>query len=212
MSPTRHRPNQNARGNPVPIIPWAISTTTAPYDIPVSVAECKKHLEIPESVDDHDAQLMALIAAAVECVEYDTRTRLVQQTVELSMDGFPYGASYFDLPGPVSSVTSVKYLDSGGAEQTWSSVEYSVDSKRDIIYLAYNATWPTTQVIPNAVTVTYVAGNTIGNVPQMAKHAVRLLVAHAFENREPILIGTISKEVEQAYGSLVHRLRPGGYP
>jgi len=176
------------------------------------VAECKKHLEIPESVDDHDAQLSALIAAAVECVEYDSRARLVQQTLELSMDGFPYGTTYFDLPGPVSSVTTVKYLDSGGTEQTWSSADYLVDSKRDVIHLAYKANWPTTRVEPNAVTVAYVAGNTIGNVPQMAKHAVKLLVTHAFENREPIVVGAISKEIEQSYEALVHRLRPGSYP
>jgi hypothetical protein len=41
----------------------------------------------------------------------------------------------------------------------------------------------------------------------MAKHAIKLLVAHWFRNREAVLVGTISKDMEKAVDALLVQFR-----
>lgn len=192
---------------------WAVSVKNEPHDVPVSVAELKQHLNIADDLDEHDQYLSSLIQQAVECVEYDSRQRLVTQTLELSLDAFPLGQTYIRLPGPLQSVTSVKYYDVQGNELTWDSANYLVDTRRDLLHLAYSSIWPVTQSLrPNSVLIELVAGSSIAQVPAMAKHAIKLLASHAFVNREPIVVGTISSELQLSYNALIHRITPGDYP
>ena len=89
---------------------------------------------------------------------------------------------------PFSSLTTLQYVDSNGDTQNVTASDYTVDSSAEParIYEAYNKTWPTTQVIRNAVTVTYVAGygSTAAAVPETFVVAIKLLAAHWFRNRE----------------------------
>lgn len=45
--------------------------------------------------------------------------------------------------------------------------------------------------------------NFIGEIPQRYIHAMKLLISHWYENREAVVAGTISKEIELAFNSLV---------
>lgn len=87
---------------------------TAPAVEPVTVAEARAHLYVGHS--DDDAIIGAFIAAAREDCEHRTQRALVTQTWERTLDGFPAAIS---LPmAPLASVTSVKYIDGDGNEQT----------------------------------------------------------------------------------------------
>jgi uncharacterized phiE125 gp8 family phage protein len=57
--------------------------------------------------------------------------------------------------------------------------------------------WPETQQgRTDAVTVTYIAGYAdAANVPAGVKVAIKLMVAHLFENRLPVAVGTIVSEM-----------------
>jgi hypothetical protein len=48
-------------------------------------------------------------------------------------------------------------------------------------------------------------------VPDDAKQAMLLLASHWVENREAVLTGTISKEIELSYTALTDRLKWGNY-
>jgi hypothetical protein len=48
-------------------------------------------------------------------------------------------------------------------------------------------------------------------VPDDAKQAILLLASHWVENREAVLSGTISKEIELSYTALTDRLKWGNY-
>jgi hypothetical protein len=58
------------------------------------------------------------------------------------------------------------------------------------------------------VQITYLAGyGGAANVPAPAKHAIKMLVGHWYANRESVLIGSISKELEFAVTALLSPLR-----
>lgn len=191
-----------------------VTVSTAPASLPVFVSDAKKHLEIAESDKYHDNHICNLIEAAVECVENDSRISLVTQTLTQQLDAFP-STDYIELRrGPATSITSIQYVDTGGSTQTFSSSKYTLDANRlnGVIFLVYNESWPGTRGDRNAVTITYVAGKAAVSVPMIAKQAVLLQVGNMFENREPILVGSISKELEMSYKSLIQRLQTGDYP
>jgi len=157
--------------------------TTAPSSTPISVAEAKTQIRVDTS--DDDTIIGNYISAAVSLLERMTRRAFITQTITLKYDSFP---SEFRLPrAPAQSVTSIQYVDTDGATQTWGAGNYSVDTSREpaSIVPAYNIDYPDTRPIPNAVTVVYVAGyGGSSDVPEEIRLMIRLLVGHFYENRE----------------------------
>ncbi len=88
---------------------------TAPTAEPVSLAEAKLHLRVDDNADD--VLIGALITAARQHAEHDTRRALVTQTWKLVLDAFPESVITLDR-APVSAVVSVVYTDPDGVSQT----------------------------------------------------------------------------------------------
>lgn len=175
---------------------------TAPTSEPVSVAEAKLHLRVTHNSED---QLVdRLIGAARAWVEGYTGRSLAQQTWQLSMNGF---ADRLWLPraAPLQSVTFVKYYDTSNVLQTLSSSAYVVPafSEPAVIDLAYGSAWPSVYDRADAVQVEYVTGYaSAAAVPKPLQQAIVLLVGHWYANRESVLVGQISKEIEFAVTAL----------
>ena len=154
---------------------------------PVSLDECKAHLRI--DFDEDDAYLAGCIIAARQWVEGQTKKALMPRTYDYEIDwGWPMrsGMYYIELPmNPVTSVTSVTYIDDAGASQTLSSSLYTVKARGHHSYIvpAYDADWPTARFVPGSVTVRFVAGDA-SNIPQSLHRAVMMLAGHLYENRE----------------------------
>lgn len=160
---------------------WQV--TTQPATEPVTLAEAKAHLRIDTTADD--TLIESLITAARQwCEDYERRA-YVTQTITVKLDRF---TNKIVLPKPkLQSVTSVKYIDTAGVEQTLSTDIYNVDTYREPgrITLAYNQSWPTTRDDYNAVEIVYVAGyGDAADVPDRVKCAIKLIVGHLYENRE----------------------------
>jgi uncharacterized phiE125 gp8 family phage protein len=167
---------------------------TAPTSEPVSLVEAKLHLRV--TVTDDDALITALIIAAREMAEHETQRSLITQTWEKSLDMFP---DAIELP-PVASITSVKYLDLDGVEQTLSTVSYTLDNASDSasswLTPAYGYSWPDTYLDVNAVKVRYIAGwANAAAVPQGIKQWMLLQVGNWYENRESVNIGNITSKL-----------------
>lgn len=137
---------------------------------PVSLASGKAHLRILH--DDDDGQISNLITTALDTIERQTGRLFREATCVLKLRSFPDGPIY--LPRyPLQSITSIAYIDSDGESQTLTN--YLTDSGIPAaVEPAVNATWPTTQDRPDAVTVTFVAGTE--TTPASIKHAVMLLI------------------------------------
>jgi uncharacterized phiE125 gp8 family phage protein len=183
----------------------SITLITPPAYEPVSVDELKTHLRISHTDDDVD--LFTRIKLAREAVEAFTNRRLITQTWDWRLDAFP---CYFLVPTPpLQSVTSIKYRDSDGAEQTLSASVYDVDiySAPARIMEAYGQAWPVTREMMNAVTVRLVCGYGLPvDVPKSLRNAVMMIAGHYYENRENTSMLTIN-EVPQAAQHLMWNYR-----
>jgi uncharacterized phiE125 gp8 family phage protein len=201
----RAKPLESMRG-----VRSSLRVSVPPTVEPVSVAELKEHARIDHGHED--ARLASLITTARLLVEKDTRRKLCTQTVVLSLDYLP---SYL-VPDilPIQSISGITYYDGNNALQTLAASTYEADLYAEpvIIRPAFGQTWPTTYDRFGAVLVTMVAGyGAASAVPEDAKQAILLLASHWVENRESVLTGTISKEIELSYTALTDRLKWGNY-
>lgn len=107
---------------------------------------------------DLDVMIEIQVRAITEDAEHLTGRAFIQQTWRVTLDRFP---SAIRLPAPpVSAVSSVKYLDADGVEQTLHPDDYTVDavSEPGFIVPAPGKAWPSTACRINAITVDVVCG------------------------------------------------------
>jgi uncharacterized phiE125 gp8 family phage protein len=118
-------------------------------------------------------------------VEQYTATKLVSQTVELRCSKW---CDLLDLPvAPISSVTSITYLDTDGVSQTLSTSVYEavLIGRRPLIRLKVNQVWPTTRsCVADAITVTAVAG--YSTVPEPLRAAMLMMIAQWYDERASV--------------------------
>jgi hypothetical protein len=170
-----------------------------------------------------DALISSLIVAARQMAERMTGCVFISQTWELWLDVFPSqrrpGADWWDgmregpltdltqairhieIPkAPLQSVAFFKTFDTSNTESTFDAANYFVDSVSTPgrVVLNSGSVWPSTALRPaNGICIRFVAG--YGNasaVPEQIKQAIKMIAGHWFENREAVVTGTISKEVE----------------
>jgi len=147
--------------------------TSEPAIEPITLRGLKDRLRV--TTCDFDTELTDLRKAARKQVEHDSMRKLVTQTVALYMDAFPSGRTIEIRQLPVTSITSVTYIDEDVASQTFSSSLYATDltSAPARIMLLENQDWEDTEPeYPKAVTVTFVAGVAAASVPVEAKLAI----------------------------------------
>lgn len=189
--------------------------TTAPTVEPITTAEAKAHLRV--TVSDDDTYIDSLIKAARHHIETAILNRaLVAQTWTLYLDAFPINDdAVIELPiPPLISVTSVQYYDDNDVLQTWSSAEYTVDtdSMKGRIYPGRTYSYPVARDYPKSVVITYQAGyedsgaspqDLADNIPEPIKQALLIMVAHWYEHREPVIVGTNVAEVPMSARTLL---------
>lgn len=174
---------------------YGLRLITGPTVEALTVDEVKKHLRIDRT--DEDQYLADLIKAARS--DLDARegrlmgVAMIEQTWELVLDCFPVlGSSYYgpeiEIPlRPLKSITSIKYDDAAGAEQTFPSTDYIVDtaSWQGRVVLAPDKSWPGTRNAIQAVRVRFVCGyGTKGtDVPYYLRQAMLVKVAHHYRHR-----------------------------
>lgn len=190
----------------------AISLVTAPTVEPVTMNEILAHLRVTSR--DEVLHIQSLVTAATEFCQTFTRRQFCTATYRVSGGSLAElfaTDGYCELPyPPLQSVSSISYKDGDGVSQTLSSSLYTVDaySEPGRIAVAYNATWPTDRSDTNAANIQFVCGyGAAYQVPERIKQAIKLTVAHLFENR-----GDESEELPQAAKQLLYSARWGSYP
>jgi uncharacterized phiE125 gp8 family phage protein len=161
---------------------YSLGLVTRPVEQAVTLAEAKKQVEIGDAVTYHDDQLRRLIKAATQQVTVRSGRQILTATYRLTLDDFPSGNLLLPFP-PVQSISSLKYYDSDGVQQTLATTVYKLLSDREPaeIALRNGQSWPTVYAEDDAVEITYVAGvaDTAGELPdseEWIKHAILLLV------------------------------------
>lgn len=165
----------------------ALVQVTPPSVEPVTVDEAKAHMRIDHA--DEDVFITSLITTARQYVEGFLQRSLLPQTWMMTLDAFPCGNTIVLPRPPLRNVLAVRYYDENGVLQDLPSSTYHVDIDSELgrVVLVDGAEWPPTQVRPNAVMVEFEAGyDDAASVPQPIKHAMLLLIAHWYENREAV--------------------------
>ena len=150
----------------------------------VSADDLCSHCRI--DAPDEDEYLEGLLDAAEADAEDYTDRRFLTQTWDQYFDGFN-DPLYLRYP-PLQSVTSVKYIDTAGVEQTLSTSVYEVGSERGVgvVRRKYDQDWPSTRGHEDVVIVRCKVGygDDCVDVPDRIRHAVRLHAAHQYRYRE----------------------------
>ena len=158
---------------------------------------------------EDDWLTLALQAAREYCEGIQNRAYLTQ-TWDLWLDKFP-SRNYIEIPLPplavLTPITGVYYYGTDDTMYTLAATDYYVDNQSEPgrVGLNYGESWPSTTLRDfNGVRVRFIAGvTTAALVNARVKHAIKLLVAHWYNNRETVAIGTLSKELEFTVSSLL---------
>jgi len=184
-------------------MPITYTLNTAPVDTLITLEDAKTQMYVDHS--DDDAYIQLLINLAERAVETCSEMYLGTQTVTLYLDRFPSGymGSYSGfvsdgntlqmikiLRNPVKSITTIKYIDTDGTQQTLNASQYKIDinSQPARLVPSFGNDWPSTQGEINAVEIEFICGySTLADMDTkkpMLTHAVKLLVGEWYENRE----------------------------
>lgn len=169
---------------------YNVRESVAPSTEPVTSTEAKLHCRVDHSTDD--ALFTRLIAVARRQCEQISGWAFITRTLTAELDGWPRGDVIELLYPPLTSVTSIVYVDENGGSNTFASSNYIVDthSTPGRIVLKDGVTWPSeTLQVGGAITITYVAGYAnAAAVPDQYKQAMLLLIGHLYENRETVVV------------------------
>lgn len=184
---------------------WYPTIVAAPTAEPVSLDRAKAHLRVDHA--DDDAVISIIIQAARAHVEKACGVRFSSRTgVTLKCDAF----SDFDrLPEvPVTSVSSVSYVDPNGDTQTLSTNVYELraDGIEAAIVLKSGQSWPATQD-GSRITVTATLG--YSSPPEDMAFAMLLLISHFYDNRSAVAIGEAAAELPFSVNALMCNHRRG---
>lgn len=167
---------------------WAV--TTAPATEPITLDEAKDWLKVDDTADND--LITALITATREWAEELSGRKLITQTITENLDEWP-NSSYRNRRGeillsvaPVQSVTSIRYYDENGTQQTLSSSRYIVDTRTDPTRIALKSdfSWPTLENRISAIEIIYVAGyGSASAIPEGIKTAMKLYLGNLYERR-----------------------------
>lgn len=175
---------------------------TAPAKI-VDLADVKKHLRVPFSDDD------TYISSLIDSAQYHIEgwngwlgRCFVSQVWEQNFECLDLSLKS-PFPDLISAV--VKYIDTNGDEQTIDNSNYYTVDNGVVFKSTYSI--PDTEVDnPEPVTVEWTCGVT--NVPPDVKLAVKMLIAHWYENREAVVPNERRVEYDQvplAFKSILER-------
>lgn len=185
----------------------------APAEKPVSRTEAKAHCRV--DFDEDDALIDLLIAAATGHLDGWTGIlgrALVTQSWRQDFECFlPQDRMRLGL-WPVASITSITYFDEADTVQTLAPSAYRLmaDDRGAFVFGTQIASMPRTARRPDAVSVTYVAGAAVAEVPPEFKSAILLLVGHWYANREAVNVGNITTELPMAVNALLAPYRRVG--
>jgi uncharacterized phiE125 gp8 family phage protein len=154
-----------------------------------------------------DAYLTALITASRKyCEDYQNRA-YITQTWEVAFDDFC--EDIIEIPkGNLQSISSIKYKDSTGTNNTLSASNYVSSTRGPLgrVAPAYGYTWPSFTPYPlDPIVIEFICGYgaTAASVPETIKQAMYLLISHWYEQRAPITNLTMSGEIEFTVSALL---------
>lgn len=143
-------------------VPMA-TLVTPPAKLAVTLGELKSHARIDN--DLQDANLYGWLVTAIREAQSETGRQLINATYDETFNAWPcaddWGDRAFRLRwAPLVSVSSVKYLDTAGVQQTLDPANYRADVVRapGRVVFKRGTSFPSLYDDSQTITVRYVAG------------------------------------------------------
>ncbi|RWP88353.1 MAG: hypothetical protein E5Y74_00515 [Mesorhizobium sp.] len=182
--------------------------TEPPEETPVSLDEVKLHCRV--DFDDDDILLEALIGAATAHLEKVLDIAIVTQSWRQDFGSF----SCLRLPkDPVQEDgLIVEYRDAENLQQTLAGSSYRllVDSRGPYVAIEPGQNWPAAYSRVDAVSVYFIAGTAVDEVPLSLKAAILLHVGHLYQNREAVTVDAVSNFLPLGYEALIWPFKKPG--
>jgi uncharacterized phiE125 gp8 family phage protein len=171
--------------------------------MPFQLVDARVHLQNEEESYD-DALIIALVKASGEIAENKTNRAFMQSTWLWTGENFPEVDcnGFFKLmPGPLVSVTSIKYYPAdGGAQQTIDAEDYEVDSRSvpGRVRFVSGFDFPDLDDRFDAVEIVYVVGYGASGANEAAQQSalppdvvswMKLQLGNLYKHRETIVEG-----------------------
>ena len=204
-------PNQNQYGNPHYIWPDHVLTLTGAPDPLVSLGDIKVHCRVDHY--DDDLYLTGLVKAAEAMIDGPNgmvAKAIAAQEWTLKQSRLN-GKTQLPIPVvPFRDVVSLSYYDADNVLQTADLVNGFVTfGNEDFGYIQPLVSWPAMYDRPDAITLVFHAGfGDVADCPQNLIHAVKMLVAHWYENRETVVDYSVN-DLPMAVTELVNVHRIG---
>lgn len=186
---------------------------TPPSGHPVTLEQAKAQLRVDAGDTTDDAFINRLIAAAHRAVENMLGYPVLRQTRGTHLTGFASPCAAVWLGGGDSpAIDEVRYYDASGVLQVLDPTQYQIDdiSRLATLWPAPGVTWPATQAgRVGAVQIDWSAGwASAAAVEADLIEAMLLLISHWDQNREAVVTGVASNDVQFGVDMLLepHRL------
>lgn len=191
-----------------------LSLTTPPGSEPLTLAQLKSFLRVEVSTDD--ALITEIGQMARDYIEDHYSFAFIDQVWDQQMDAFPYPNQPMDLlKWPVTSIVSIKYTDFAGGLNVLAPATYvsNLKTKPPRVGPQFGQYWPILALAPlAAVVVQFKAGlaNAAAVAPRF-KQGIYMLAAHWYENREAVITGTISSEIQLGLDDIFANVVPPAF-
>ena len=182
-----------------------ITGAAVDQDTIITVADLKAHMRVTHTQED--TLISALRSAAIAWVEEHCNIKLGSYTARGYLPGF-YN-SYIPI-GPVTAISEVKYQTTADTDYdtdltTLASTYWFTDLISQPARIAFRE-YPTTyDYALTPVVVSFNAGYT--TMPAPVLQAIRLLVAHMYENRQEEITGQITTRLKFGLEALLNPYR-----
>ena len=179
--------------------------TSGPSAEPISLDEAKAHCRVDG--DAEDTLIASLILAARLHIERCLDVALISQGWSLYLDKWPDRGPVELTLAPLISVDAVRLYGPTGSSMTLDPGLFDVDpfSRRPRLSRRNGQSWPQPGRGVNGIEIGFTAGYGPApeDVPMPLRLAIRLLVAHWHEAREPVLLGETADPVPASIASLL---------
>lgn len=160
---------------------------TGPASEPLSVSDAKAFLRVEH--DDDDAIIAALISSARHHVEALTRLGLITQTWRIILDRWPEEGRIRPRLGPLGTLLAARTYSEAGEVTALDVGRFTLDRAAGVIAApAWSLPAPGRAAAGIELDVEIGFG-AADKVPQVLLQAIRMLVAHWYENRGLVAIG-----------------------
>lgn len=178
---------------------------SGPAAEPVSLSEAKAHCRIDS--DAEDTLIASLILAARLHVEQQLDLALISQSWSLYLDRWPDSDHVELLLAPLISVQSIKTYNADDDATIIDSEAYTIDtaSRRPRIAFHGGVSPPVPGRSVNGIEIAFTAGygTAADDVPMPIRQALKMLIAHWYEAREPVVIAQHAESVPATVASLI---------